>query len=58
MSTTMLYKKGTMINLDGQELDYIIVEDKNIEKSIKEGWVKHPSDVKEDKKVKKQNGIH
>lgn len=45
--STMLYKKGTMLYLEGKELDYKIVKDEEIESSLKNGWVKHPSEIED-----------
>lgn len=41
----MLYKAGKQFKWDGLELDYIIVDESEIEAKIAEGWVINPLDT-------------
>lgn len=43
--TTMLYKPGAMITCGPHSLDYVIVDDDQVEAHIDKGWAKHPDDV-------------
>ena len=36
--TTMLYKLGSMLDVDGTKVDYLIVDDSNLEQAIADGW--------------------
>jgi hypothetical protein len=36
--TTMLYKLGSMLDVDGTKVDYLIVEDSKLEQAIADGW--------------------
>jgi len=37
--TTMVYKLGSMLDVDGTKVDYLIVDDSNLERAISDGWI-------------------
>lgn len=45
MSTTMLYKPGSMITCGNLSLDYLIVSDNEISQNLKQGWFKTPQEA-------------
>lgn len=58
MSDIMLYKKGTQIDCGPHTLDYIIVDDLEVDKYLALGWVKTPEETATqdgDKKPKASN---
>lgn len=56
MANKMFYRAGSMDNLFGFDVDYVIVDDSEKEKMLKDGWVDHPADtVKKNKKADKND---
>lgn len=56
MAQFMLYKQGSMITCGSLSLDYIIVEEDEVESMQEEGWVLDPNDTilpEPDKKTRK-----
>lgn len=49
--TTMLYKLGSTIDIEGTKFDYLIVEDKDIETAIGDGWFLTVVDAKDSAKI-------
>ncbi|MGS3188755.1 hypothetical protein AB2888_10900 [Escherichia coli] len=45
MSQIMLYKLGSMITCGPHSLDYIIVDEDDVDEHLDKGWVKHPDDT-------------
>lgn len=45
MSQIMLYKLGSMITCGPHSLDYIIVDEGDVDEHLDKGWVKHPDDT-------------
>ncbi len=45
MSTTMLYKQGSMITCGTLLLDYIIVPDDEVNETLTQGWFKTPQET-------------
>lgn len=46
----MLYRKGSMMDYEGEKLDYLIVNSKEEQKKAK-GWVEHPSKAAKKSKI-------
>lgn len=36
--TTMLYKLGSMLDVDGTKVDYLIVDDSSLAQAVADGW--------------------
>lgn len=47
MSQTMLYREGTAITCGPYSLDYIVVDDEDVKKTLADGWYKTPEDAAE-----------
>lgn len=45
MSQFMLYKPGKKITCGPHSLDYIIVDEDDVDEHLDKGWVKHPDDT-------------
>ncbi|ELZ5573935.1 hypothetical protein U0H19_004377 [Escherichia coli] len=45
MSQVMLYKPGKKIACGPHSLDYIIVDEDDVDEHLDKGWVKHPDDT-------------
>lgn len=45
MSQIMLYKLGSMITCGPHSLDYIIVDEDDVDEHLDKGLVKHPDDT-------------
>ena len=45
MSQIMLYKPGSMITCGPHSLDYIIVDEGDVDEHLENGWVIHPDDT-------------
>ena len=57
--TTMLYKHGTMLEIDGKHYDYVVVENTDVDTKVKEGWSLYEHKDSETKKltVKKTKAV-
>ena len=56
MSITMLYKRGSAVEIEGEKFDHIIVPDEEIEANLKSGWFKTTSEaLAPSKPVKTEN---
>lgn len=45
MSQTMLYREGTAITCGPYSLDYIVVDDEDVKKTLADGWYKTPEEA-------------
>lgn len=45
MPQVMLYKPGKKITCGPHSLDYIIVDEGDVDEHLENGWVKHPDDT-------------
>ncbi|HEB0856591.1 TPA: hypothetical protein RY260_004552 [Citrobacter freundii] len=45
MSQIMLYKPGLMITCGPHSLDYIIVDEGDVDEHLDKGWVMHPDET-------------